>query len=57
MQLKAQDRKRQVQLVKLERQHTKQETVLRRKMENAVAANKRLKEVSEKLSWSWGKST
>ena len=45
MQLKAQDRKRQVQLVKLERQHVKQETVLRRKMENAMAANRRLKEV------------
>ncbi|KAF0300746.1 Chromosome-associated kinesin KIF4A [Amphibalanus amphitrite] len=47
MQLKAQDRKRQVQLVKLERQHVKQETVLRRKMENAMAANRRLKEVLE----------
>ncbi|XP_033098919.1 chromosome-associated kinesin KIF4-like [Anneissia japonica] len=48
LQLKAQDRKRQCEYAKLERVHTKQQHVLRRKMEEAAAANKRLKEAMQK---------
>ena len=42
--LKDQDRKRQGQLQKMEVLHTKQQNVFRRKMEDALAATKRLKE-------------
>ncbi|XP_070810072.1 chromosome-associated kinesin KIF4A [Pituophis catenifer annectens] len=48
IQLKAQDRKRQYELVKLEQDFQKQATVLRRKAEEAAAANKRLKEALQK---------
>ncbi|XP_071950999.1 chromosome-associated kinesin KIF4A-like [Antedon mediterranea] len=48
MQLKAQDRKRQCEYAKLERVHVKQQHVLRRKMEEASTANKRLKEAMQK---------
>nr|CAD7424771.1 unnamed protein product [Timema monikensis] len=41
--LKDQDRKRQNQIVKMERLHAKQQNVLKRKVEEAVAINKRLK--------------
>ena len=47
-QLKQADRKKQVQISKMANLHTKQENVLRRKMEAAVAANKRLKDVIDK---------
>jgi len=43
--LKDQDRKRQGQLQKMEVLHAKQQNVLRRKMEDAVAVSKRLKDV------------
>ncbi|KAK7067055.1 Chromosome-associated kinesin kif4a [Halocaridina rubra] len=42
--LKEQDRRKQYQIVKMERLHSKQQNVLRRKMEEAVAINKRLKD-------------
>ncbi|KAK7793169.1 hypothetical protein R5R35_012826 [Gryllus longicercus] len=42
--LKDQDRKRQNQLVRMERLHTKQQNVWKRKVEEAVAINKRLKD-------------
>lgn len=42
--LKDQDRKRQGQLQKMEVLHAKQQNVLRRKMEDAMAVTKRLKE-------------
>lgn len=42
--LKDQDRKRQGQLQKMEVLHAKQQSVLRRKMEDAMAVSKRLKE-------------
>nr|CAD7588485.1 unnamed protein product [Timema genevievae] len=42
--LKDQDRKRQNQIVKMERLHAKQQNVLKRKVEEAVAINKRLKD-------------
>lgn len=42
--LRDQDRKRQGQIQKMEALHTKQQHVLRRKMEDAAAVNKRLKE-------------
>ncbi|XP_058039809.1 chromosome-associated kinesin KIF4A [Ahaetulla prasina] len=48
IQLKAQDRKRQYELVKLEQDFQKQASVLRRKAEEAAAANKRLKEALQK---------
>jgi len=52
--LKDQDRKRQGQLQRMETLHTKQQNVLRRKMEDAMAVSKRLKEAlslnSQKLS-------
>lgn len=41
--LKDQDRKRQVEMVRMERLHTKQQNVLKRKWEEAASANKRLK--------------
>ncbi|KAM7326014.1 hypothetical protein ACRRTK_014492 [Alexandromys fortis] len=44
IQLKEQDRKRQYELLKLERNFQKQSTVLRRKTEEAAAAHKRLKD-------------
>ncbi|XP_067121658.1 chromosome-associated kinesin KIF4 [Centruroides vittatus] len=40
--LRQQDRKRQYELVKMEKIYTKQKNVLKRKMEEAVAANKKL---------------
>ncbi|XP_032093213.1 chromosome-associated kinesin KIF4A [Thamnophis elegans] len=48
IQLKAKDRKRQYEMVKLEQDFQKQATVLRRKTEEAAAANKRLKEALQK---------
>ncbi|XP_026577746.1 chromosome-associated kinesin KIF4A [Pseudonaja textilis] len=48
IQLKAQDRKRQCELVKLEQDFQKQAMILRRKTEEATAANKRLKEALHK---------
>ncbi|GLV42213.1 Kinesin-like protein at 3A [Carabus blaptoides fortunei] len=44
MRLKDQDRKRQNQIVRMEHMHSKQQTVLKRKVEEAVAINKRLKD-------------
>ena len=44
IQLKERDRKRQYELLKLERNFQKQSNVLRRKTEEAAAANKRLKD-------------
>ncbi|KFO29757.1 chromosome-associated kinesin KIF4A [Fukomys damarensis] len=48
IQLKEQDRKRQYELLKLERNFQKQASVLRRKTEEATAANKRLKDALQK---------
>ncbi|XP_056216157.1 chromosome-associated kinesin KIF4A isoform X2 [Falco biarmicus] len=48
IQLKERDRKRQYELFKLERDFQKQATVLRRKTEEAAAANKRLKDALQK---------
>ena len=42
--LKQADRKKQFQMVQMERLHTKQQNVLKRKMEEAVSINKRLKD-------------
>ncbi|XP_013871888.1 kinesin family member 4 [Austrofundulus limnaeus] len=50
LQLKEKDRKRQYELVKLERDFQKQANVLRRKTEEAAAANKRLKDALQKRS-------
>ena len=47
-QLKQTERKQQVQMAKMATLHTKQQNVLKRKMEEAVAANKRLKDVIDK---------
>ncbi len=47
-QLKAIDRRRQAEFVKMERQHERHQAVLRRKAEHAAAANKRLKEALAK---------
>nr|XP_022913049.1 chromosome-associated kinesin KIF4A [Onthophagus taurus] len=44
LKLKEQDRKRQNQIVKMEMMHTRQQNVLKRKVEEAAAVNKRLKE-------------
>jgi kinesin family protein 4/21/27 len=46
--LKQNERKQQVKMAKMETLHSKQQIVLRRKMEEAVVAHKRLKEVIEK---------
>ncbi|XP_008819956.1 chromosome-associated kinesin KIF4A-like [Nannospalax galili] len=48
IQLKEKDRKRQYELLKLERNFQKQANVLRRKTEEAAAANKRLKDALQK---------
>ncbi|KFQ41747.1 PREDICTED: chromosome-associated kinesin KIF4A [Nestor notabilis] len=48
IQLKELDRKRQYELLKLERDFQKQANVLRRKTEEAAAANKRLKDALQK---------
>ena len=48
IQLKQTERRQQVQMAKMETLHNKQQNVLRRKMEEAVARNQRLKEVLEK---------
>uniref|UniRef100_G1QJE0 Kinesin family member 4A n=1 Tax=Nomascus leucogenys TaxID=61853 RepID=G1QJE0_NOMLE len=48
IQLKERDRKRQYELLKLERNFQKQSSVLRRKTEEAAAANKRLKDALQK---------
>ncbi|XP_050997055.1 chromosome-associated kinesin KIF4A [Acomys russatus] len=48
IQLKERDRKRQYELLKLERNFEKQSNVLRRKTEEAAAANKRLKDALQK---------
>ncbi|XP_021106176.1 chromosome-associated kinesin KIF4A isoform X4 [Heterocephalus glaber] len=48
IQLKERDRKRQYELMKLERNFQKQSNVLRRKTEEAAAANKRLKDALQK---------
>ncbi|XP_066943400.1 chromosome-associated kinesin KIF4A-like [Macrobrachium rosenbergii] len=42
--LKEQDRRKQYQIIKMERLHSKQQNVLKRKMEEAAAINKRLKD-------------
>ena len=42
--LKEADRKKEYKIVKMERLHSKQQNVLKRKMEEAVAINKRLKD-------------
>ena len=47
-QLKQTERKQQVKISKMATLHTKQQNVLKRKMEEAVAANKRLKDVIDK---------
>ena len=47
-QLKQKDRKQQVNIAKMERLHERQKNVMRRKMEETVAVNKRLKEALEK---------
>lgn len=46
--LKQAERKQQVQITKMTNLNTKQQNVLRRKMEEACAANKRLKDVIDK---------
>ena len=43
-----QDRRRQAEFTKMERQNERQQAVLRRKAEQAAAANKRLKEALAK---------
>ncbi|NXU53349.1 KIF4 protein, partial [Turnix velox] len=48
IQLKEKDRKRQYEMLKLERDFQKQANVLRRKTEEAAAANKRLKDALQK---------
>ncbi|XP_014424306.2 chromosome-associated kinesin KIF4A [Pelodiscus sinensis] len=48
IQLKERDRKRQYELLKLERDFQKQANILRRKTEEAAAANKRLKNALQK---------
>ncbi|XP_010114039.1 PREDICTED: chromosome-associated kinesin KIF4A, partial [Chlamydotis macqueenii] len=48
IQLKERDRKRQYELLKLEQDFQKQANVLRRKTEEAAAANKRLKDALQK---------
>ncbi|XP_016062916.1 PREDICTED: chromosome-associated kinesin KIF4A [Miniopterus natalensis] len=48
IQLKERERKRQYELLKLERNFQKQSNVLRRKTEEAAAANKRLKDALQK---------
>ncbi|XP_041431177.1 chromosome-associated kinesin KIF4-like [Xenopus laevis] len=48
IQLKEKDRKRQYELLKLERDFQKQANVLRRKTEEAASANKRLKEALQR---------
>ncbi|KFP82198.1 Chromosome-associated kinesin KIF4, partial [Apaloderma vittatum] len=48
IQLKERDRKRQYEMLKLERDFQKQANVLRRKTEEAAAANKRLKDALQK---------
>uniref|UniRef100_A0A8C8RM10 Kinesin family member 4A n=1 Tax=Pelusios castaneus TaxID=367368 RepID=A0A8C8RM10_9SAUR len=48
IQLKERDRKRQYELLKLERDFQKQANILRRKTEEAAAANKRLKDALQK---------
>uniref|UniRef100_A0A8D2LZH9 Kinesin family member 4B n=1 Tax=Varanus komodoensis TaxID=61221 RepID=A0A8D2LZH9_VARKO len=48
IQLRERDRKRQYELIKLEQDFQKQATVLRRKAEEAAAANKRLKDALQK---------
>ncbi|KAM8835043.1 kinesin family member 4 isoform 1-T1 [Synchiropus picturatus] len=50
LQLKEKDRKRQYELMKLERDFQKQASTLRRKTEEAAAANKRLKDALQKRS-------
>ena len=42
-----QGQKRQAEMVRMERQHQNQQAVLRRKAEEASAANNRLKEVGQ----------
>lgn len=45
---KTQDRKRLAEIARLERQHVNQQVVLRRKAEEAAAANNRLKDVLQR---------
>lgn len=47
-QLKQAERKQQAQMTKMNNLHSKQQNVLKRKMEEAVAVNKRLKDVIDK---------
>lgn len=55
--LKDQDRKRQGQLQKMEVLHAKQQNVLRRKMEDALAVSKRLKDALSLHSNKIGKAS
>lgn len=55
--LKEQDRKRQGQLQKMEVLHAKQQNVLRRKMEDALAVSKRLKDALSLHSSKPGKTS
>ncbi|KAL4708259.1 hypothetical protein ACJJTC_016308 [Scirpophaga incertulas] len=48
LRLRNEDRKRATAMAKMESLHAKQQTVLKRKMEEAVAVNKRLKEALER---------
>ncbi|CAG4931469.1 unnamed protein product [Parnassius apollo] len=48
LRLRNEDRKRATAMAKMESLHTKQQNVLKRKMEEAVAVNKRLKEALER---------
>ncbi|XP_051877994.1 kinesin family member 4 [Pristis pectinata] len=48
LQLKEKDRKRQYELLKLERNYKQQANILRRKTEEAAAANKRLRDALQK---------
>jgi kinesin family protein 4/21/27 len=43
MKLRVQDRRRQNEMARMQHLHTKQQNVLKRKVEEAVAVNKRLK--------------
>ncbi|KAF9823950.1 hypothetical protein SFRURICE_013487 [Spodoptera frugiperda] len=52
LRLRNEDRKRATAMAKMENLHAKQQNVLKRKMEEAVAVNKRLKEALERQKFS-----
>lgn len=52
LRLRNEDRKRATAMAKMESLHAKQQNVLKRKMEEAVAVNKRLKEALERQKYS-----